>query len=727
VNFSKTQPKIPFSSAPLKKLNLKKKHERLFQDQVILYVVQNCSPSLAVQWAKMQRLRGVTPMCADRHHAWRIVRSLAEVLKDKHDHLAKNCFAQQISFDDATGKDSREWCGIILGVDSTRHPENKVTSNFFFGLLELDFKGLSAEGMFLKIATLKIDWSKIFFIGRDGAAVMIALVDLIIARLAPHAIGVYCGNHNCQLLLKDCFFGIPEFSFLVDSLHDVWTFCKYSTKSMSRLNELTKNLKGPKKPKRANKLTRWSAVLNATNAVMFLLPFFLQIWIDILTSDKNLKAEQKDKVSKLLKFWCDWRNIVLTAVMNFVGKFFVDFHLELQRRSADFSIVEKQLKILKTKVGSCLDGVESTKIAVSVETLLSKCKNLKHFAAVAKIVDFEVKLKDATKSIIAAHVFECSNTFVGLFYDNVDLRFPDDNNEIVSSFRMFDPETFPDLSVIDDNKEKDRILNAFGRTKLKVLCDHYGEEKKKEDGSIERAKIDSDLAQSQWGEFVQEYREWRGDGMKNFRQLARKILKLEKTQPVFAVRFSEIIKLIKIAEVYPSSTAEVERLFSAMKKTVTDQRTTISPINLESCMMISTEARRLYPGKEISQKSFSNKTSKKSPEIWRIVEMLPEISEKLREERKRHSQGVRKAQKVAARRQIEELKENEPSAKEKDEVVAVSQNDRPALPDEDDDVSDDFRDAFGSSDDSFDSLDESEEDHSDMSLAKSDDNMNDSE
>jgi hypothetical protein len=652
-------------------------------------------------------------MIADRHHAWRIVRSLNEHLKDQHNLLAKKSFAQQISFDDATGRDNREWCGVILGVDSTGRAENEVTSNFFFGLFELDYTQLSAEGMFTKVKEMNIDWSKVFFIGRDGAAVMIALVDLIIARLAPHAVGVYCGNHNCQLLLKDCFFGIPEFSLLIDSIHLVFTFFKYSTKSMSALQKSIKKLKGPKKPKRAQNLTRWTAVLSATTAILFLLPFLLQLWINALLFDKNLKSEQKEKIANLLIFWCDWRNIVLTVVMNFIGKFFVSFHLELQKRSTDFTVVKKQLKILTRNVNGCLNGIQSVTMAKSVESILIRCKNLKHLAKISEVVDFEVKLKDATKKHISESVHTYANQFVALFLDHVVLRFPNaGENEVVNALRIFDPETFPDLTVIKSKQEKEKLMGEFGRAKLKVLCDQWGEEKKREDGTIELAKIDRRLAEEQWGEFVEEYREWRGDSLKTFRQLVRKVLSLEANDRGFAIRFSEIIKLIKIAEVYPSSTADVERLFSCMKKTVTSQRTTIAPLHLESCMMISTEARRLF-GKE----------------PWTIVEMLPEIQERITKKRKEHSISVRKAQKAREARKNEEMKidgKNEievtptPSKLSESEIILEQQSsflddnhthevqaelaqDRPGLADNDDDDSEDFRDEFGSSDDSFES------------------------
>ena len=57
---------------------------------------------------------------------------------------------------------------------------------------------------------------------------------------------------------------------------------------------------------------------------------------------------------------------------------------------------------------------------------------------------------------------------------------------------------------------------------------------------------------------------------------------------------SEILKLLKVAEVKPFSTSEVERVFSTLKRLLSKDRTLMSTDHVEACAMVSHESRIRY-------------------------------------------------------------------------------------------------------------------------------------
>ena len=120
---------------------------------------------------------------------------------------------------------------------------------------------------------------------------------------------------------------------------------------------------------------------------------------------------------------------------------------------------------------------------------------------------------------------------------------------------------------------------------------------KKVNGEIQQPVIDSEKIDEQWESFVEYMKQWITYGqIRTFRPLLRKAYKLEKSNEYFAKNHSEILKMLKICEVTPLSTAEVERVMSTLKRILSEKRTGMTDKHLEACVMISHESRRRYGG-----------------------------------------------------------------------------------------------------------------------------------
>jgi hypothetical protein len=249
-----------------------------------------------------------------------------------------------------------------------------------------DFKN---EGMLSVMSDLVgVDWGKVFWIGTDGASVMKKLATLIEQHLSPFSFWVWCSNHLNNLLLKDCVFGIPEISHAIDSLSEGFKLFHKAPKAMSRLRiSVPENHEGPQTLKRAERLTRWTAILTSAHAMINLLPFLFEVWCDMLNDENDRKnVERTDRVEKLLSFWCSYKNIAILALLKAFGTAFVVFHQKMQDRGTDFTTLPFELKRLRKSVNLCLDERKVKGMVKEVVEVLEKCKAVKNLAKMGFIL-----------------------------------------------------------------------------------------------------------------------------------------------------------------------------------------------------------------------------------------------------------------------------------------------------------------------------------------------------
>lgn len=595
--------------------------ESNFQDDVIFAVVNDCTPDQACQRGRMLRYRGSKHAKADKKDAWRITDSVARVLKDQNSHVLERSFATQLSLDDGSSVDVREWCAITMSADPSAHSDITRTSNFMFGLIQLHWDELDASGMLSVLEELDIDWDKLFWVGRDGASVMKALFQLIKEHKSPFAFDEWCNNHLNALLMKDCVFGIPEFSSLVDYLSKLYKFIRYSNKSKSRLQDLLpENHRGAQTPKRAEKLTRWTALKTCSAAMLALYPFLLEVMVMQLNDPAEIKNSDRHKSTKeMFEFWCSFKNMAILTLLLRLGKAFVKFHEALEARATDFTVVNREVKLLKRAVNLCLKDETQKAMVREVLDILEKSKTIENFTETEEKYDVFVRVHETNRGNIAAVLLEYTHNFVDIFAENVDTRFPSkEDNEIIESFRIFDKDAVPNPLV----EGFDDLIEDFGKDELKCLLNWYGTSKKLANGTIVPPKIDTDKALEQWPSFVHVIADlYHKKNVNTILDLTQRLVWREQHEPFFQKHHSEPLKFLKICSIIPRSTSEVERVISTLNRVMSDFRTSLSSDHLESCVLISHESRRRYG----------------PAEKFKIIDLLPEAQEILKEKRKEHS------------------------------------------------------------------------------------------
>lgn len=630
-----------------KRSSSKQKADQEFQDFVIWCAVNDIAPRKIKSYSQLQKLRGKS-FKSDKKDAWRIIDSLFEALDSQHRNLLLNSFAHSISFDDATGKDNREWNGICMSTDSAEFPDRTATENFMLCLRQVNWDKLNAEGLFDLLVTNKaIQWKKVYWLCRDGASVMEKLESLIIERLAPFSIGVWCANHLNQLLIKGCFLEFPEWSLLIDKLGEVWKFFRGSNKSLSRLtSKLPKDWTGPRKPKRSEGLTRWTEITSSGRAMENLHTKIIEVFYDVFR-DKTSTAKAKRESKSYANFFMDYRNVIYLVLLVEIGSQFEKFHIALQTRSGDFTLVDLELRLLKQRVFKCFDEKFTKNMIERVQNILDQMKQMKNLQRMEKEMDIEVRVgESANPAWIKQIIADMSAQFISVFVFEIDARFPKDQCEIQEGFQIFDPEKFPDITTLKTEEEKNLLYSNFFDEKYKILVDFYGTEKKCDfeefENQVAPPPIDREKALYQWDEWFEAYKDWiLKDKCTSFRQIVRKAFKRAQKNKVWAISVSEPLSLLKIVECKPNGTGEVERLMSTLNRVLTGARTSITPEHLQSLCMISHESRRMYGDNPA-----------------KIVELLPDIKSYLEKKRKDHSNEVRASQKKKSRKESEQSAEN---------------------------------------------------------------------
>ena len=146
-------------------------------------------------------------------------------------------------------------------------------------------------------------------------------------------------------------------------------------------------------------------------------------------------------------------------------------------------------------------------------------------------------------------------------------------------------------------------------------------------------KADSLLAAEQWGSFSEILVDmYHRKNIRDFHDVARKLIDREKSDFYFRKNHSEPMKLVKIRQVRPKSTTEVERIIGSMGRVMDEHRTPLTADHTEACTLISHESRHRYG----------------SEEKFKAVDWLVDAAPFLARFRKDHSKSVRKVQKRKA-------------------------------------------------------------------------------
>lgn len=217
----------------------------------------------------------------NRTSSWKSCSPRSTDLKNQNKAVLKNCFAQQLSLDDGTAADIREWLSpwVVLHreswwisniefhvrFDSTSLGRNRCPGNAFcVGKARLT--GTNCSGLVVTVLPSRRN----FFNWSSNTNPHLLLMSGVASTWMLFWWKLSClESPNFHLSLIKC----PQYS-------------------------LPENHKGANTPKRAEKLTRWTAVKTCSSAILVLLPHLLEVWMDELNDKVEIKhAETKELFS----------------------------------------------------------------------------------------------------------------------------------------------------------------------------------------------------------------------------------------------------------------------------------------------------------------------------------------------------------------------------------------------------------------------------------------------
>ena len=264
--------------------------------------------------------------------------------------------------------------------------------------------------------------------------------------------------------------------------------------------------RGPRTPKKAKNFTRWTAIYDCSHAQIELNPHMISAWSK--QWEDPVEKENKDRhvlVKGFLNVWCSYKNIVHLVIMRKCGEYLVAVHKKFQQRSADFMFEEREIKALKQNINSLLEEDELKMLVEEVETCIEKCSKVPNIKEIQKDADCEVFLHHASPKFIRDYLYENASKVVEVFSEDIEKYFPDNTLEFLGGFSIFDPMRFPDTVVIQEKKEREEMIEQYGKHQLNLFSSFYGTPRKfivgPKEGQMAVPVINKDLLSKQWRKF----------------------------------------------------------------------------------------------------------------------------------------------------------------------------------------------------------------------------------
>lgn len=578
-----------------------------FNDMAVFFGVEKIATVKLEQFRKLSQHRNVN-VSGTRQDAADLYASYFRYFNTQERGIFEDAVALAVGVDGGSDVSVRDWLSVCVDCDN-----NRFNGAFLFKLPRITADDTTAEGLYKLLVDCGIDWKKVCWFVRDGASVMAKLGELVIQRLSPFMISIWCANHRMNLCFKACVRDDPDLWMIVDKLETLFDFFHDSPKNFSALKKLIPELlKGHCTPMRTGNLTRWTIIVPACESFINIFVYEVRMMVETRIKYPGIQAnaveapihkrirlteKQKNAKSKvLLNFFLDYRKICGVVFLAEVGVPFRKFHLSLETRSSDFTVLDTQLKTLKDSVEAMQTEEKIDQMAERVTKLILALREVPNIAIVEEQADIEVRVTDDCSEHYKSVLMQFAVDFNCAFQDELALRFPEDECAIVSAARIFDPDFFPKFKDYEPKASTkaarcnlfEQGIKDFGIEELETLLDWYGKEKKTED-DLHEPLVDAAKCREQWRSFKQWVR---------FRQLPSFSSVLTHvamdTNKMWKDEHDQILKLMKIFKPKPNSSYENESVFAHHKEIVTLKRNGLSDGQVESLVKLSHESRRRY-------------------------------------------------------------------------------------------------------------------------------------
>lgn len=503
--------------------------------------------------------------------------------------LIKSCDAFALLADESTDKAQREQLGLIVRF---KIPNEEGVKEQFLGLINLAQTDAASimkaiEGFMMAKG---LDIKKCLFVSLDGANVMsgeISGLQRRIKHFSPHCIYINCRNHRLALVFAHL---LKKYNFLksVDSLLvSLWKLFHYSPQKYGILKTIQEDVYNIKTLKMLKvSTTRW---LSHGKACARVADRFYEI-IETLDAIfmKTREPEIKGVREQLLSPDVFLTILFMADLLKIVDR----FNLWLQKKSIAFSNVNKNMREVLTRSEEFCKNLNGG-------SYFSKSEEFLQFSE--KATQFSCKLRKT--STYNSKVMDFKRKFVNPFYE-------DFKSELQIAFEIKEgcPLTGFDAFL---QPSRDPIDSRHDAEKWSALFSHYGQEKTNEfqgNKNISTSYIVLNEAKAELPTFEKEIEAskltFEIKKLEKVKLLIRKDLKedanlcmLEKMTPLDLINileerltsweeFPNLMKLLTLCVIIPSSTASVERLFSQMNLVCTKLRNKLSQKSLDFHLQI---------------------------------------------------------------------------------------------------------------------------------------------
>ena len=351
----------------------------------------------------------------------------------------------------------------------------------------------------------------------------------------PHLVSIHCVAHRLALATSHAAESVPYIKKYSKALQTIYAFYHRSSVRVSALHELQSILGDPCLQFKEPKSVCWLSHGRAVTAVRRCLPSLL--------ASLEHEAADEPTTSGLLKIVGTYEFIACTYFISDILTSVNNLSLTFQKQNVDISIVQPcvQSTIVFLNSLKVSDGAIMKQLPKAIEDLPSYSLN--------PTTSQKEKLN---REVLCPYIDQLVN--------NIKDRFPD--VELLDAVQIFDPTLLPQLA-------SESFLN-HGFSQLQTLLAHYSP-----------SLVDDTLTTQEWTNFLPEMATlFSGKSMQY-------VLSALVSNPVLSAVYPNISKLAGAALVFPMSTADCERGFSAMNRIKTDLRNSLKTQTLDNLMRIT--------------------------------------------------------------------------------------------------------------------------------------------
>ena len=433
-------------------------------------------------------------------------------------------------------------------------------------------------------------FQKVKFLCTDGAPAMSSLKEGVAGKFKqdlPVLISFKCVCHQENLALKHTYKKFEQLGRFNRKLVNIISYFQNSPKKVRILEEIQYELEFDSVLKLIKaKEIRWNSFFYATNRIRQLYPALIKTLDEI--KRQSILKEDKKEAQEIKNLLLDFNFVYL---LNWLSDFLNPIcHLNKQLQTSNYQIIylkqqiEQTINTLKSDYDiqkpniynsnnfdheATVDEVLKYHLGFNgfyLSLFLSRCEFIDNTTVNYECMEYEKETQIVRLEYTKIEAIELKvliNDSTKYLIQELEQIIPDSEN-LLSNFEIFN------FDILKALKEED--ISNYGNEKLKKLLDYYF-------SSLNL--VDKELAISEWTKvkrkIIQEFNNPLFDDPISY------LLK----NPYFDNGFDCIKELIKIFCALPSSNAEVERGFSAMKRIKTELRNRLLSETLDTLMTIS--------------------------------------------------------------------------------------------------------------------------------------------